>query len=205
MQLLCICILVSLSIGVPLLIIALRITVAVRYWVNLVSCRVFERHGAHPMLQHILLPIFNSTSIILVPHTGIRGFNDNLHHTERRRVFNLDGLCHLVAKSVDPSPHDVLHLEKLAEGSINRTFLIDTCDDFPMIARIPYLKRSPIIFLWPLKLQLWTFYVPLDFMCLRYSPVPNDIAETKCIFVKGTTLSDIWSELEEHDISSSRT
>lgn len=50
--------------------------------------------------------------------------NDVLRHTERRRVFNVDGLRRLAAGSVDWSTDDIVDLKKLAEGGFNRTFLI---------------------------------------------------------------------------------
>jgi len=72
--------------------------------------------------------------------------NDALRHAERRRVFNVDGLCRLAAQSVDRGPDDIVDLTKLAEGGFNRTFLITMHGGFQMVARIPYPATAPKYF-----------------------------------------------------------
>ncbi len=53
------------------------------------------------------------------------GINDVLRHTERRRVFNIDGLRQLASQSVtNRSSDDIVDLKKLAEGGFNRAFLL---------------------------------------------------------------------------------
>ncbi|KIK10886.1 hypothetical protein PISMIDRAFT_19996, partial [Pisolithus microcarpus 441] len=65
-------------------------------------------------------------------------YNDALRLAERRRVFNVDGLCRLAVQSVDRSPDDIVEFTKLAEGGSNRIFLITMRGGFQMVARIPY-------------------------------------------------------------------
>ena len=134
--------------------------------------------------------------------------NDALRHAERRRVFNVDGLCRLAAASVNRSPGDILDLKKLAEGGLNRTFLITMHDKFQMVARIPY----PVII--PKKLAVASEVATMVLLRSSGLPIPevygysasmDNAAETEYIFmqfVQGTTLSDIWFDLGERDIIS---
>ncbi|TBU29340.1 protein kinase subdomain-containing protein PKL/CAK/Fmp29 [Dichomitus squalens] len=132
--------------------------------------------------------------------------NDALRHAERRRVFNVDGLCRLAAQSVDRSPDDIIDLTKLAEGGFNRTFLITMRDGFQMVARIPYPATVPkdlaVASEAATMALLRSSGLPVPEV-YGYSPVPDNAAETEYIFmefVKGTTLSDVWFDLEEEEI-----
>jgi len=134
--------------------------------------------------------------------------NDPLRHAERRRVFNVDGLCRLAAQSVDRSPDDVVDLTKFAEGGFNRTFLITMRGGFQMVARIPYPATIPKYFAVASEVAtmafLRSFGLPIP-KVYGYSPAPDNAAETKYIFmefVRGTKLSDIWLDLEEREIIS---
>lgn len=135
-------------------------------------------------------------------------FNDALRHAERRRVFNVDGLCRLAAQSVDRSPDDVVDLTKLAEGGFNRTFLITMRGGFQMVARIPYPATVPKYFAIASEVATMALLrssgLPIPEV-YGYSPAPNNAAETEYIFmefVRGTKLSDIWYDLEEGEINS---
>ncbi|KAL5499239.1 hypothetical protein ACEPAH_1757 [Sanghuangporus vaninii] len=134
--------------------------------------------------------------------------NDVLRHTERRRVFNVDGLCRLAAQSVDRSSDDVVDLEKLAEGGFNRTFLITMRDGFQMVARIPYPVMVPKYFAVASEVATMTFLrssgLPIP-QVYGYSPESDNMAETEYIFMeflRGTKLADIWFELKEEEIIS---
>lgn len=135
-------------------------------------------------------------------------FNDVLRHTERRRVFNVDGLRRLAAESVDRSPDDIVGLEKLAEGGFNRTFLITMRCGFQMVARIPYPATIPKYFAVASEVATMALLrssgLPIPEV-YGYSPVPDNAAETEYIFmefVQGTSLSDIWFGLGEGNIIS---
>ena len=69
--------------------------------------------------------------------------NDALRCIERRRVFNVDGLCQLAEWSVAQDREDIVDLAKLAEGGFNRTFLITMRYGFQMVARILYVAPGP--------------------------------------------------------------
>ncbi|KAM5540228.1 hypothetical protein V8D89_006047 [Ganoderma adspersum] len=132
-------------------------------------------------------------------------FNDTLRHAERRRVFNVDGLCQLAAQSVHRSPDDVVDLAKFAEGGFNRTFLITMRDGFQMVARIPYPATIPKYFTVASEVAtmelLRSSGLPIP-RVYAYSPAPDNAAETEYIFmefVRGTELSDIWLDLEEQE------
>lgn len=135
-------------------------------------------------------------------------FNDILRHTERRRIFNVDGLCRLAAESVDRSPDDVARLVKLAEGGFNRTFLITMRCGFQMVARIPYPATIPKYFAVASEVATMALLrssgLPIP-KVYGYSPVPDNMAETEYIFmefVQGTSLGDIWFGLGKEDIIS---
>ena len=69
-------------------------------------------------------------------------FNNGPRRAERRLVFNVDGLRRLATQSVGRLPADIVDLAKLAEGGLNRTFLMTVIDGFP-VARIPYPATVP--------------------------------------------------------------
>jgi len=114
-------------------------------------------------------------------------FNDVLRHAERRGVFNIDGLRRLAAESVDQSPDDIDDLKKLAEGGLNRTFLITMRDNFQMVAGIPYTVTTPNTLLL-LALQVATMALlrssglPIPEI-YGYSISPDNAAETEYIFM----------------------
>jgi hypothetical protein len=141
-------------------------------------------------------------------------FNDALRRNERRRVFNVDGLRRLAAESVRRSVDDIVDLRKFAEGEHNRSFLITMHDGFKMVARIPYLAVNTI----PKYFVVASEVATMDYLRSSGLPIPevlvygyspsstrNNAAETEYIFVEfveGTSLSDIWDESEEEDITS---
>ncbi|KAG6327373.1 hypothetical protein ID866_11716 [Astraeus odoratus] len=122
--------------------------------------------------------------------------NDALRHAERRRVFNVDGLCRLAAQSVDRSPDDIVDFEKLAEGGFNRIFLITMRGGFQMVARVPYPAMVPKYYAIASEVatmaMLRSFGLPIP-KVYGYSPASDNAAETEYIFmefVQGTNLSD---------------
>lgn len=135
-------------------------------------------------------------------------FNDALRHAERRRVFNVDGLCRLAAESVNRSPDDIVNLAKLAEGGFNRIFLITMHDGFQMVARIPYPATVPKYYTVASEVATMTLLrssgLPIP-KVYGYSPAPDNAAETEYIFmefVRGTKLSDVWLDLGKREIIS---
>lgn len=126
----------------------------------------------------------------------------------RRLIFDVEELYRLPAQSVGRSPADVVHLSKLAEGGFNRTFLITLCDDFQMVARIPYPTTLPKYYAVASEVATMEFLrssgLPVP-QVYGYSPVSDNTAKTEYIFmefVRGTKLSDVWLELGESDIVS---
>lgn len=134
--------------------------------------------------------------------------NDTLRQIERRRVFNVDGLCRLAAESVNRSPDDIADLKKLAEGGFNRTFLLTMRDGFRMVARIPYPIITPKYFAVASEVATMVLLrsrgLPIPEV-YGYSPTPDNAAETEYIFmdfVQGTDLYSMWYDLGEEDIIS---
>ncbi|KAJ7775916.1 protein kinase subdomain-containing protein PKL/CAK/Fmp29, partial [Mycena maculata] len=134
--------------------------------------------------------------------------NDALRQSERRRVFNVDGLRRLAAQSVDRSPDDIVDLAKLAEGGFNRTFLITMRGGFQMVARIPYPATVPKYYAVASEVATMALLrssgLPIP-KVYGYSPASDNAAETEYIFmefVRGTKLSDVWLDLGEPEIIS---
>ncbi|KIO03722.1 hypothetical protein M404DRAFT_9474 [Pisolithus tinctorius Marx 270] len=114
-------------------------------------------------------------------------FNDGLRHAERRRVFKVDELCRLAAGAVNRSPDAIMHMEKLAEGGFNRTFLITMRCGFRMVARIPYPATIPKNFAVASEVATMAFLrssgLPIPEV-YGYSPTPNNAAGTEYIFME---------------------
>lgn len=133
--------------------------------------------------------------------------NDKLRHAERRREFNVDGLCRLAAESVKRNPDDIERLGKLAEGGFNRVFLITMRGGFRIVARIPYPATTPKYFAVASEVATLTFLRSVGLPTLEvcgYSPTPDNAAGTEYIFmqcVQGTNLGNIFYELEGDIIS----
>lgn len=142
------------------------------------------------------------------PYSNILSINDALRRAERRRVFNVDGLCQIAAQSVHRTPDDIVDFVELREGSFNRAFLITMRDGFQMVARIPYPVTVPKYYYIASEVATMTFLrtsgLPVPEV-YGYSPVTDNAAEieyTIMEFIQGTTLSDIWLNLEEEEIIS---
>ncbi|KAI0072589.1 protein kinase subdomain-containing protein PKL/CAK/Fmp29 [Panus rudis PR-1116 ss-1] len=135
-------------------------------------------------------------------------YNDALRHAERRRVFDVNGLCRLAAESVHRSPEEIISFAKLAEGGFNRTFLITMRDGFEMVARIPYPLTVPKSYAVASEVATMSFLrsygLPVPEV-YGYSPTLDNVAETEYIFmefVRGTKMTDAWADLQDSDIIS---
>ncbi|KAI0760749.1 protein kinase subdomain-containing protein PKL/CAK/Fmp29 [Fomes fomentarius] len=134
--------------------------------------------------------------------------NDALRHEERRRDFNINGLCRLAAQCIHRSPQDIVAFAKLAEGGFNRTFLITMLDGFQMVARIPYPATVPKYYAVASEVATMAFLrstgMPIPEV-YGYAPTSDNAAKTEYIFrefVRGTKLSDVWLELGDADLVS---
>ncbi|KAK8229524.1 kinase-like domain-containing protein [Phyllosticta capitalensis] len=124
--------------------------------------------------------------------------NEESRLAERKRPFNISEFKALAAKSIGRHPDDVVHLEKLADGSLNRVFLITMRGGFEFVGRIPYVMLEPQ------GLVTASEVATMDFLRLHglpvpqifdYSDTPNNGARTEYIFmerVPGKCLGDIW-------------
>lgn len=134
--------------------------------------------------------------------------NEALRLSERRRIFNVNGLRRLAAESVHRSPDEIVDLVKLGEGGFNRIFLITMRDGFQMVARIPYPVTVPKALAVAGEVATMEFLrscgLPIP-KVYGYSPAPDNASETEYIFmeyVRGTKLSDVWLNLDEQEIIS---
>lgn len=99
---------------------------------------------------------------------------------------------------------------KLAEGGLNRTFLITLDTGFQLVARIPYPLLTPKTYALAAASEVAT----MDFLRSKGIPIPKvyaysytskNEAETEYIlmeYVDGTDLSQIWFDLNEEQIIS---
>lgn len=80
-----------------------------------------------------------------------------------------------------------MHMEKLAEGGFNRTFLITMRCGFRMVARIPYPATIPKNFAVASEVATMAFLrssgLPIPEV-YGYSPTPNNAAGTEYIFME---------------------
>jgi hypothetical protein len=118
-------------------------------------------------------------------------------------VFNIQELKSLAAASVSRNPTHIAHLQKLAEGGFNRTFLVSFHDGFEMVARIPYLTTEPRNLLVASEVAtmdyLRSYGMPIP-KVFGYSATSENAAGTEYIFMEinaGTNLGNIWFELGE--------
>ncbi|KAI0046534.1 hypothetical protein FA95DRAFT_1606821 [Auriscalpium vulgare] len=134
--------------------------------------------------------------------------NDAHRLQERRRVFNIPGLFSIVAKAMNCDIRQIIDFRKLAEGGLNRIFLITLDTKFQLVARIPY----PLLI--PKAYAVASEVATMGFLRLKGLPIPkvydysstyNNEAETEYIlmeYAKGNDLSQIWSDLKEDEIIS---
>jgi hypothetical protein len=134
--------------------------------------------------------------------------NDALRHAERRRVFNVEGLCRLAAQSFGRSLDDVVNFVKLAEGGFNRIFLITMRDGFQMVARIPYPHTVPKYYAVASEAATMALLrstgLPIP-QVYGYSPAPDNAAKTEYIFmefIRGVKLDDVWGDLKDQEVIS---
>jgi hypothetical protein len=72
-----------------------------------------------------------------------RRYNERLRLSERRRYFDIYGLCQAVAKSVGCSTDDITTFAKIAEGGSYRVFEATIQERMNVIVRIPYPSTVP--------------------------------------------------------------
>ncbi|KAJ3982143.1 hypothetical protein F5890DRAFT_1574753 [Lentinula detonsa] len=123
--------------------------------------------------------------------------NDAHHFRERRRVFNIPGLFNTIAKAMNCGTEQIVDFRKLAEGGFNRIFLITLDTEFQLVARIPY----PLLV--PKAYAVASEVATMDFLRSKGLPIPKAKTENILMeYVKGTNLSQIWSDLKEDEIIS---
>ncbi|KAJ3737788.1 hypothetical protein DFJ43DRAFT_1128836 [Lentinula guzmanii] len=134
--------------------------------------------------------------------------NDARHLRERTRVFNIPGLFNTNAKAMNCGTEQIVDFRKLAEGGFNRIFLITLDTEFQLVARIPYPLLVPKTYAVASEVATMDFLRSKGLPILKvyaYSSTSNNEVKTEYIlmeYVKGTNLSQIWSDLKEDEIIS---
>ncbi|KAJ3738951.1 kinase-like domain-containing protein [Lentinula detonsa] len=150
----------------------------------------------HSLMMDLESELFNYTAGRFLYASCIFA-NDAHHFRERTRVFNIPGLFNTIAKAMNCGTEQIVDFRKLAEGGFNRIFLITLDTDFQLVARILY----PLLV--PKAYAVASEVATMDFLRSKGLPIPK--AKTEYIlmeYVKGTNLSQIWSDLEEDEIIS---
>ncbi|KAJ2915680.1 hypothetical protein MD484_g4713, partial [Candolleomyces efflorescens] len=145
--------------------------------------------------------LFNYTS-------GRWVYNEALRLKERKVVFDADELRRLAAESVGQSLTDVCDLSKLAEGSLNRTFVITLRDGRQILARIPYPAFVPSIYAVASEVATTEYLrscgIPAPEI-YGYSADSDNPAGAPYIFtdfVKGSKLSEVLPSLSNQENNS---
>lgn len=103
---------------------------------------------------------------------------------------------------------DIVDFTKLAEGGLNRIFLITLRDGFKLVARIPYPILIPKAYTYASEVATMDFLrskgLPIAEI-YAYSFTPENEAQTEYTlmeYIEGTDLGDVWFNLEKDDIDS---
>ncbi|KAG6829928.1 hypothetical protein H0H87_009786 [Tephrocybe sp. NHM501043] len=124
--------------------------------------------------------------------------NEALCLRERRRVFDIPGLCRIIAKALHLKTEQIVGFTKLGEGGFNRIFLITIDIGFQLVARIPY----PI--LTPKAYALASEVATMDFLRSKGLPIPKVYAYSFMSDNEAMTeySNGIWFDLKEDQIIS---
>ena len=103
---------------------------------------------------------------------------------------------------------DIVDFTKLAEGGLNRIFLITLRDGFKLVARIPYPILIPKAYTYASEVATMDFLrskgLPIAEI-YAYSFTPDNEARTEYTlmeYIEGIDLGDVWFNLEKDDIDS---
>lgn len=105
--------------------------------------------------------------ITVLNFTRLLRYNEHLHLLERRLYFNLNELCHIVAKSVGLPHTDIVLVTKMAEGGSYRIFEATFRDGLKVIARLPYPCTIPR------KYGVASEVATMEFLRIHGIPVPK--------------------------------
>ena len=134
----------------------------------------------------------------LLTFTHFQRYNEHLRLSERRLRFNINELCHVVAKSVGQSSADILLFTKIAEGGSNRIFEATFRDGLKVIARLPYPSTIPR------KYGVASEVATMEFLRLHGVPIPkifdwssstsNQVGSEYIVMerVQGRELAETW-------------
>lgn len=180
-----------------------------------------ERLGPKSLMMNAESELFNYTSgrFLYVSYDLSGPYSTHIFHVhtsaneayrlrERRRVFDVPGLFKIIAQVMACETEQIVGFRKLAEGGLNRIFLITLDSGFQLIARIPYPRLVPKAY------ALASEVATMDFLRSKGLPIPevyaysftsHNEAKTEYIlmeYVRGTDLSQLWFSLKEDEIIS---
>ncbi len=128
----------------------------------------------------------------------VLSYNEHMRLSERRLYFNINELCHLVAKSVGLPRTDIVLVTKIAEGGSYRIFEATFRDGLKVIARLPYPCTIPR------KYGIASEVATMEFLRIHGIPIPkildwsssasNQLGSEYIIMerVSGRELADTW-------------
>nr|POE53458.1 altered inheritance of mitochondria protein 9, mitochondrial [Quercus suber] len=123
---------------------------------------------------------------------------------ESERSFDVAELQRLAAETVTRKVEDIISIDKLGEGAANRAFVIQFCDDFKLVARIPYPVTEPRQHVVASEAATMAFLpskgIPVP-QIYGYSASAENPAQTEYIFMAfspGRNLGTLWADMTEH-------
>jgi hypothetical protein len=130
--------------------------------------------------------------------TRVFSYNEHLQLLERRLYFDINELCHLVARSVGLPRADIVLVTKIAEGGSYRIFEATFYNGLKVIARLPYPCTIPR------KYSVASEVATMEFLCMHGIPISkifdwsssasNQLGSEYIIIkrVLGRELADTW-------------
>ncbi|KAL2070679.1 hypothetical protein VTL71DRAFT_13705 [Oculimacula yallundae] len=125
-------------------------------------------------------------------------YNEHLRLSERQLYFNINELCHLIAKSIGLPRSEIVLVTKLAEGGSYRIFEATFRSGLKAIARLPYPYTVPR------KYGIASEVATIEFLRIHGIPIPkildwsssasNQLGSEYIIMerVPGRELTDTW-------------
>ncbi|KAH9217729.1 serine/threonine protein kinase [Leptodontidium sp. 2 PMI_412] len=142
--------------------------------------------------------IHDSTNSFFNYTSGRWLYNEHLRLSERQLYFNINELCHVVAKSVGLPHTDIVLVTKLAEGGSYRIFEATFRNGLKAIARLPYPCTVPR------EYGVASEVATMEFLRMHGIPIPKILDWSSSAFnqlgseyiimerVPGRELADTW-------------
>ncbi|KAF7306349.1 hypothetical protein MIND_00426100 [Mycena indigotica] len=134
--------------------------------------------------------------------------NDAYRLRERQRIFDMPGLFNIVANAMNCKVEQITDFRRLAEGGLNRVFLVTLDTNLKLVARIPYPLLVPKAYAVASEVATMDYLrskgVPTP-KVYAYSFTPDNEAQTEYVlmeYIEGRDLREVWFYLKKNEIIS---